>query len=141
MHAGAQGAAEGSAHQVSARPRAGEIRCSAGALAVLFREAAEGESIVAAHNLATLHETGSGVREDQAGAVRLCRVAAEGGLVLSIRLLAAHLHHGRGVGWNKAEAMAWYRRAAEGGTTLLKGEDRARTSIAVLTLLVAAVGG
>ena len=65
--------------------------------------------------LGAMYDTGSGVPQDDAEAVKWYRRAADHGDVLPSSMLGVMYDDGRGVPQDYAEALKWYRRAADQG--------------------------
>ena len=66
-------------------------------------------------NLGYMYDTGKGVAQNDAEAVKWYQRAADQGLALAQGTLGAMYAKGRGVPQNDLEAVKWYRRAAEQG--------------------------
>lgn len=80
-----------------------------------LRARAEVGDAQAEYNLGLMYDTGRGVPQDYAEAVRWYRLAAEQGHIEAQHQLGRMYHQGRGVPQDFPEAVAWYRQAAEQG--------------------------
>ena len=76
--------------------------------------AEQGEAY-AQYNLGVIHDSGNGVPENDAEAVKWYRLAAEQGFAYAQSNLGVMYANGDGVPENDAEAVKWYRLAAEQG--------------------------
>ena len=80
-----------------------------------YRKAAEHGLAAAQLLLAFMYDSGMGVPEDDAEAVRWYRKAAEQGDAYAQSSLGTRYDNGLGVSQDFAEAVRWYRKAAEQG--------------------------
>ena len=83
-------------------------------LAAVIYVAEQGD-VFAQYNLGVMYDTGEGVPEDAAEAVRWFRAAAEQGHARAQYNLGVKYATGEGVPEDDAEAVRWYRAAAEQG--------------------------
>ena len=80
-----------------------------------LKAAAEQGDATAQFFLGYMYDTGEGVPEDDAEAVRWYRMAAEQGIAEAQFILGNMYYTGEGVPKNDTEAVQWYRMAAEQG--------------------------
>lgn len=80
--------------------------------AELYREVG-GDYPWAAHNLGWMYQTGTGVAQDDAEALRWFLIGAERGNLRSLTEVAGAYFEGRGVGYDPSAGQEWLRRAAE----------------------------
>mgnify|MGYP002153793789 CR=1 FL=1 len=90
----------------------------------VLRRAAEAGDAASQFELARCYETGEGVGQDDAEAVRWYRRGAEAGEPGSMAMLGECCEHGRGAPRDLREALRWYRAALE------QGVDAVRPAIA-----------
>ena len=81
----------------------------------VFREAADRGTAEAQFQLGLLYDTGRGVRQNPAEAIRWYRAAADQGHAAAQNNLGLLYDYGRGISQDAAEAMRWYRSAADQG--------------------------
>jgi TPR repeat protein len=90
------------------------------------RKAAEQGNAKAQFNLAVMYDSGKGIRQDYAKAVKWYRKAAEQGNAKAQFNLAVMYQNGKGVWQDYAKAVKWYRKAAE------QGNAKAQFNLAVM---------
>ena len=91
-----------------------------------LRKKAEAGDVISQFNLGVMYDTGEGVTEDDAEAVKWYRKAAEQGDAEAQYALGVMYGNGKGVAEDYAEALKWYRMAAE------QGQAKAQFSLGVM---------
>ena len=86
------------------------------AIRMLKQYAAQGDAL-SQGKLGLLYETGAGVQQDPAEALKWYQKAAEAGNYHAMEHLGYLYENGKGVAQDYAQARQWYQKAADGGNT------------------------